>query len=136
MMKLPRISPSESGFTFAEILVTITIMAAVLPALLKVFNDVSRNQSLTDNKMTALYLMKFKMAEIEMNGFPETGESGGEFGEGSIFQWQSDVQDVESEEFDGLRRIELTIAWEHFGKPRSISTYSFIADRSLQQTQN
>ena len=135
-MKILRISPSTGGFTFAEILVTITIMAAVFPALLKVFNDVSRNQRLTDNKMTALYLMKFKMAEIEINGFPETGESGGEFGEGSIFQWQSAVQDVQSEEFDGLRRIQLTIMWDHFGQPRSISTYSFIADRSLQQTQN
>ena len=135
-MKIVRISPRTDGFTFAEILVTITIMAAVLPALLKVFNDVSRHQSLTDNKMTALYLMKFKMAEIEMNGFPETGESGGEFGEGSIFQWQSAVQDVQSEEFDGLRRIQLTIMWDHFGQPRSISTYSFIANRSLQQAQN
>ncbi|MXV77040.1 hypothetical protein F4083_03105 [Candidatus Poribacteria bacterium] len=135
-MQFLRISPSRDGFTFAEILVTITIMAAVFPALLKVFNDVSRNQRLTDNRMTALYLMKFKMAEIEMNGFPETGESGGEFGEGSIFQWQSAVQDVQSEEFDGLRRIQLTIMWDHFGQPRSISTYSFIANRSLQQTQN
>ncbi len=135
-MKILRISPRTDGFTFAEILVTITIMAAVFPALLKVFNDVSRNQRLTDNKMTALYLMKFKMAEIEINGFPETGESGGEFGEGSIFQWQSAVQDVQSEEFDGLRRIQLTIMWDHFGQPRSISTYSFIANRSLQQAQN
>lgn len=135
-MKILRIAPRTDGFTFAEILVTITIMAAVFPALLKVFNDVSRNQRLTDNKMTALYLMKFKMAEIEINGFPETGESGGEFGEGSIFQWQSAVQDVQSEEFDGLRRIQLTIMWDHFGQPRSISTYSFIANRSLQQAQN
>ena len=135
-MRFLRISPNRDGFTFAEILVTITIMAAVFPALLKVFNDVARNQRLTDNRMTALYLMKFKMSEIEMNGFPETGESGGEFGEGSIFQWQSAVQDVQSEEFDGLRRIQLTIMWDHFGQPRSISTYSFIADRALQQTQN
>lgn len=122
----------KDGFTFAEILVTITIMAAVLPALLKVFNDVSRNQGLTDNRMTALYLLKFKMAEIEMNGFPETGQSSGEFGENSIFQWQSSIQDVESEEFDGLRRIELSIAWEHLGKPQSISMYTFIADRAIQ----
>ena len=135
-MRIFRTSTDTEGFTFAEILVTITIMAAVFPALLKVFSDVSRNQRLTDNKMTALYLMKFKMAEIEMNGFPETGESGGEFGEGSIFQWQSAVQDVQSEEFDGLRRIQLTIMWDHFGQPRSISTYSFMADRALQQTQN
>ena len=122
----------EDGFTFAEILVTITIMAAVLPALLKVFHDVSRNQGLTDNRMTALYLLKFKMAEIEMNGFPETGQSSGEFGEGSIFQWQSTIQDIESEEFDGLRRLELTITWEHLRNPHSISMYTFIADRAIQ----
>lgn len=126
----------EDGFSFAEILVTITIMAAVLPPLLKVFNDVSRNQSLADNRMTALYLLKFKMAEIEMNGFPEAGQSSGEFGEGSLFQWQYTIQDVESEEFDGLRRIELSIAWEHIGRPKTVSMYSLIADRAIQQEQN
>ncbi len=86
--------------------------------------------------MTALYLLKFKMAEIEMNGFPETGQNSGEFGEDSFFQWQSSIQDVESEEFDGLRRIEVSIAWEHLGKPQSISMYTFIADRAIQQAQN
>ncbi len=122
----------EEGFTFAEILVTIAIMAAVLPALLKVFSDTSRNMSLSDNRMTALYLLKFQMAQIELEGYPEVGPNSGEFGENSIFQWESVVADVKSDEIDGLRRIELTVSWEHLGRLQSISMYTYMADREIQ----
>ena len=126
----------EDGFTFAEILVTIAIMAALLPALLKVFSDTSRNVSLADNRMTALYLLKYQMAQIEMQGYPETGQQSDVFGGDSIYQWQSNISEIESEEISGLRRVELTIAWEHLGKPQSISMYTYIANRETQQTQS
>ena len=126
----------EDGFTFAEILVTIAIMAAVLPALLKVFGDTSRNLSFSDNRLTALYLLKEQMARIQISGYPEVGQQSDVFGGNSIFEWQSVVSDVESDEIDGLRRVELTVSWEHLGKLQSISIFTYMADRELQQTQN
>ena len=56
----------KDGFTLVEILVTLTILAAALPALLQAFTAATRNQALSDNSTTALYLLKFRMAEIEM----------------------------------------------------------------------
>jgi len=129
------ISSSEEGFTLAEILVTIAVMAAIFPALLKVFSDTSRNVALSDNRVTALYLLKYQMAQIEMEGYPEPGQYGGEFGENSLFQWQSSVTELDSDEIEGLRMIELTVLWEHLGKPRSISMMTYIADREMQQGQ-
>ena len=41
----------EEGFTLAEIIVTIAIMAAILPALLKVFSETTRNVALSDNRL-------------------------------------------------------------------------------------
>lgn len=122
----------EGGFTFAEILVTIAIMAAVLPSLLKVFSDISRSQAIADNRVTALNLLKFQWAEIERNGYPEPGQQSGEFGENSIFQWDSNVENMDSDEIQGLSKVNLTITWQHLGKVRSIGISTFMADREIQ----
>ena len=134
-MTKPTFSQREAGFTLVEILVTLAIMAAILPALLMVFRNAARNQALSDNQMTALYLLKFRMAEIERDGYPEVGEASGEFGEGSNYQWESVVEAVESDMFDGLRRLRVTVTWQHLGRPKAISMYSYIADRQIQQAQ-
>ena len=111
-------------------------MAAILPALLKVFSDTSHNLSLTDNQTTALFLLKSKMAEIEMTGYPEVGQQNDVFGGNSIFEWTSDVTDIESEEIVGLRRVQITVSWEHLGKLQSKSMFTYIAAREIQQQQN
>ncbi len=122
----------ERGFTFAEILVTIAIMAAVLPALLKVFSDISRSQALMDNRLTALNLLKTQMAEIEANGLPDVGQDSGEFGEDSLYQWESIVTEVDPEELEGLLRVEVTITWSHLGQVKSIGASTYMANRELQ----
>ena len=76
------------------------------------------------------------MAEIERNGFPEVGQGSGEFGEGTNFSWESVIEDVQSEEVIGLRKIGVTVTWEHLGKVRSISMHTYMADREIQQQQN
>ena len=123
----------DAGYTLAEILVTIAIMAAILPALLKVFSDTSSNIGRSDHRITALYLLQSKMAEIEANGFPEVGQENDVFGGTSIFEWQSVVSDIETEEMLPLRRVELTVTWEHLNKVDSISVFTFMADRAVQQ---
>ena len=125
----------EDGFTLAEILVTIAIMAAILPALLKVFSDTTHNTGQSDNRITALYLLKSKMAEIEASGYPETGQQSDVFGGNSIFEWQFTVSDVESEEIIGLRKIEVTVSWEQLGKAQSITMFTYMANREIQQQQ-
>lgn len=122
----------DKGFTFAEILVTIAIMAAVLPGLLKVFSDISRSQALMDNKLTALNLLKHQMAEIEANGLPDVGQESGEFGEDSQYQWESVVTEVDPEELEGLLRVDVTITWSHLGQVRSIGASTYMANRELQ----
>ncbi len=125
----------EEGYTLAEILVTIAIMAAILPALLKVFSDTSKNIGKSDHNITALYLLQSKMAEIEANGFPEVGQESDVFGGSSIFEWQTVVSDIETEEMLALRKVELTVSWEHLNKVNSISMFTYMADRAVQQQQ-
>ena len=138
-MKLPLkhsvMSAEENGFTLVEILVTLAILGAVLPALLHAFASAARTQGLSDNSTTALYLLKFRMAEIEMGGYPDVGEETGEFGDNTRYRWSSVVEDIESEEVENVRRVQVTVTWQHRNRERSMSMNTYIADRQKSQTQ-
>lgn len=131
-----KLANGECGFTLLEILVTLAILALALPALLHSFTIAARGQALAENRTTALYLLKFRMAEIELGGYPDVGEEDGEFGDNSRYRWHSQVQDVESEEIEGLRLVTVTVTWQEQGKEKSISMNTYIADRQMPQTQN
>lgn len=128
-------SKEKNGFTLVEILVTLTILSAALPALLQAFTSATRNQGLSDNSTTALYLLKFRMSEIEMSGYPDVGQETDEFGENTRYRWRSVVEDIESEEVENIRRVMVTITWQHRNRERSMSMSTFIADRQMPQEQ-
>ena len=128
-------SKEKNGFTLVEILVTLTILSAALPALLQAFTSATRNQGLSDNSTTALYLLKFRMAEIEMSGYPDVGQETDEFGENTRYRWRSVVEDIQSEEVENIRRVMVTITWQHRNRERSMSMNTFIADRQMPQGQ-
>lgn len=137
-MKLPMkhlMLAEENGFTLVEILVTLAILGAVLPALLHAFASAARTQGLSDNRTTALYLLKFRMAEIEMGGYPDVGEETGEFGNNTRYRWSSVVADIDSEEVENVRRVQVTVTWQHRNRERSMSMNTYIADRQKTQTQ-
>lgn len=129
----PSVSGNKDGFTLVEILVTLAILASVLPAILQAFTSAARNQGLSDNTTTALYLLKFRMAEIEMEGYPEVGEEDGEFGENTRYTWNSVVEDVDSEEVENIRKVQVTVSWLHRNAQRSMSMSTYIADRQMGQ---
>ena len=128
-------SVEKDGFTLVEVLVTLAILAAVLPALLQAFSSAARNQGLADNSTTALYLLKFRMAEIEMDGYPDAGEENGEFGENTRYHWRSIVEDIDSEDVENIRRVQVTVTWIHRNRERSMSMSTYIADRQMPQEQ-
>ena len=128
-------SAEENGFTLVEILVTLAILGAVLPALLYAFASAARTQGLSDNTTTALYLLKFRMAEIEMAGYPDVGDESGEFGNNTRYRWSSVVQDIESDEIENIRQVQVTVTWQHGNRERSMSMNTYIADRQKAETQ-
>ena len=125
----------KNGFTLIEIVITLAILSLALPTLLRSFTEAAKGQALAENQTTALYLLKFRLAAIEAEGYPDIGEEEGEFGEDSRFRWYSEVQDVESEEIEGLRLVTVTVTWQERGKERLISTSTYLADRQIPQEQ-
>ena len=135
LLTTPSTEKGNGGFTLVEILVTLAILAAVLPALLQAFSTAARNQGLSDNSTTALYLLKFRMAEIEMNGYPDVGEETGEFGENTRYGWNSVVEDIDSDDVENIRRVQVTVTWLHRNRERSMSMSTYMADRQMPQAQ-
>ena len=130
-----RSADDKKGFTLIEIVVTLAILSLALPTLLRSFAEAAKGQALAENRTTALYLLKFRMAAVEAEGYPDIGEENGEFGENSRFRWHSDVQDVELDEIEGLRLVTVTVTWQERGKERLISTSTYLADRQIPQEQ-
>ena len=112
----------DNGFTLVEILVTLTVLSVALPVLMYSFRNAANGQALSENRM----------AEIALGGYPDIGEEEGEFGENSRFRWHSKIEDVVSDEIEGLRLISVTLTWQEQGREESISMSTYMADREKQ----
>ena len=122
----------QRGFTLLEIVVALTIAAIALPVLLQAFSEGTKNQSLIENRTTALYLLKLRMSEIEMLGEIEVGSEDGEFGTDSRFQWTSDIAESDTE---GLYEVTVVVNWQERGRERSVELTTYLADRNIEQEQ-
>lgn len=128
MFKIPK--KDQKGFTLLEIIVALTIAAIALPVLLKAFSDGTKNQTTIENRTTALYLLKLRMAEIEMLGDLEVGSEEGEFGADSRFTWTSDIVESETE---GLYQVTVTVIWQERSRQQSVELSTILADKTIQQ---
>ncbi len=128
---LKRTHKKQQGFTLIEIIVSLAILALALPPLMRAFSQATNWRSNSENETTAANLLRYKMSEIDMAGYPEeTVEDEDEFGEESRFRWASKIQDTDTE---GLRMVTVTISWEERGLERSMSASTYIADKTMPQ---
>jgi len=137
MLEMPtllrkRTYKKQHGFTLIEIVISLAILAMALPPLMRAFSLATSWQSSSQNETTAANLLKYKMSEIEIAGYPEeTVEDEDEFGEESRFRWASKIQETDTE---GLRMVIITISWEERGAERSMSASTYMADKTMPET--
>ena len=123
---------NRRGFTLIEVVVALTIASLAFPALLKAFSQGVNSYSVVENKTTAYYLLRLKMGQMEMTGYPETGRTDGDFGNDSRFKWATEVADTDT---DGLREVTVSITWEEKGQEKSLQLVTYMSDRSIEQQQ-
>lgn len=124
---------NKRGFTLIEVVAAITIAALAFPALLKAFSQGVNTYSVIENKTTAYYLLRLKMGQVEMAGYPETGTIDGDFGTDSRFKWSTEVADTDT---DGLREVIVIITWEERGQEKSLQLSTYMSDRTIEQQQD
>jgi type II secretion system protein I len=118
----------ESGFTLVEILVSLGILAMVLPALLLTFGNGSRSRAVSESRTTAAYLVRDTLSELQAAGVPTPGETQGVFEEGARFEWRTAVSPTET---DGLFDVVATIVWSERGQEQALAVRTYMADPAI-----
>ena len=119
-MKRLNTSGGKKGFTFLEIMVALAIISIALIAALRAQSQSIRTASEIAEKVKIINMARMKMTDIEMYGFPDTGEQEGEFEDYPGFRWKVEIKPVSSSllgidvgginlSFDELRQVKLTI---------------------------
>ena len=109
----------QAGFTLIEVMIAIAIIAIALVVILHSYGlGVSMANESQDFSLATL-LAQGKMAEIELEGFPEVGGEEGDFGkEYPGFIWRETVTETPIED---LRKMTLIISWDE--KNLEVVTY-------------
>jgi len=123
----------DAGFTLVEILVSLGILATVLPTLLLTFSNSSRTRAISEARMTAAYLIRDTLAELEAAGMPTPGENEGTFEEGARFAWETTVSGTETE---GLYDAVATVTWFERGQEQRYSVRTYLADLAVSHPES
>jgi general secretion pathway protein I len=97
------------GFTLLEVLVALAILSIALVVLLGLRNRDVDIVNTTRELTTATALARMKIVETQVEGFPDLGETTGEFEDDySQFHW---YRAVSSTPFDYVREVRVSVRW-------------------------
>lgn len=121
-----------SGFALIEILVSFTILALVLGAVLGALSSGMRAVTGSEAYTRAVLLARSKLEAVRAEGGVEIGETTGalddESGQDGRYRWRLTVRPYDDEpEIDFSRlpveplAIDVEVSWEEDGAPRSVA---------------
>lgn len=108
---------SGEGFTLLEVLIAVVILGSSLAVLLGSVNHNLVLVSDSKNLSIAKMLAQNKMAEIELQGYPDLKEEEGEFKDYPGFKWYLSVTplNISALETD-IRVVNMRITWDNENK--------------------
>ncbi len=113
---------SNGGFTLLEVLVAVAILGAGLTVLLGAVNRNLIMASESRNVSVAGLLAQRKMAEVELEGYPEIRREQGQFEDAPEFNWFLSVVPYEIPSLDTeIRIVILRITWDDGKKDIQVS---------------
>lgn len=132
----PRRPPSGgatgSGFTLLEVLIAVALLAMALVPLLGSMNASLNLAYSAKMKTIATLLARERMTRVELAGFPELGDSTGDFGDNAAaFSWkQSVVEPPAGLDANTVREVRLWVLWSEGSTARAYQLTNFIVDRA------
>jgi len=134
-----RDSTEISGFTLIEILISVTILAIGIVAVLQAFNGSLSALSASRDAIKANMLAMNKMADLELSaisqGTLDSGSSSGAFeGEDDHYRWECGVENIsagitEGDALNTLNRIDLAVWREGYLRRYAVSTYLLVSKK-------
>lgn len=105
---------STAAFTLIEILVSVSILAVGLVAIMGAFDTCLSALAASGDRMRATLLMKEQLATIEMSGYGN-GASGQFVGDDANFSWRVDVHPVSRPSGVELNEVVVSV-WRANGR--------------------
>jgi prepilin-type N-terminal cleavage/methylation domain-containing protein len=107
------------GFTFIELLATITLIAVIMPVAMRSIGLCTRVAGQSRRQMEAASLAKAKLTELIVTGEWQDGNQRGQFEkEWPEYEWSMTVTNWT----DALvRQLELTVSWRSLGRQRGVT---------------
>jgi type II secretory pathway pseudopilin PulG len=102
-----------TGFTFVEVLATMTLLAIVLPSIVAGVTASLSAAGLARQRAQAAGLAQSKLADLAAEGQWQFAQQGGDFApQRPEFRWSAQVGD-----WDGstLRQLDVVVSWRHRG---------------------
>lgn len=121
------------GFTLAEVLATIAVMAIVLPVIMQAVSISTALASATRLRAQGTYLAEMKLADLLSSGQLQTAELSGDFGaEWPGFKWEAEVSDWDEPD---LRQVQLYVTWFWRGQDRQVVLSTLFYDSAEVSSQ-
>jgi len=125
---LQRECRQQRAFTLVEVLVTLALMAIILPVAMKGISLATTTAGLAKQRMEAASLAETKLAEILVTGAWQNGNLSGDFGpDWPQYRWVAEVRDWEAAT---LRRIDVRVQWTARGSERSVTLTTLLYNGS------
>jgi len=112
------------GFTFVEILATLTFVAIVLPVVMRGISLAASSAGETRRRTQATALCQRKMAELAI--FPDLAQYptlSGEFEDSQGFRWESQLADWQETD---LKELVVRVKWDSRRGERSVELATLI----------
>jgi type II secretion system protein I len=125
---MSRIGNRKKGFTLIEVLLAISILAFGTISVLRAYGASVRILTIEEDSRDAVYLLREKMREIEMEALEEggilPGTSSGRFDdEFKDYQWEVEISPSEDEK---LNNVYVTVFNEKITPLRRFSLVSYV----------
>jgi prepilin-type N-terminal cleavage/methylation domain-containing protein len=107
------------GFTFIELLVTMVLIAMIMPVAMRSISLCTRLASQSRRQMEAASLAKAKLTELIVTGQWQDGNQKGQFEkEWPGYEWSMTVTNWTDA---SVRALELTVSWRSMGRQRGVT---------------
>ncbi len=120
----------EKGFTLLEVIVAVTIMGVGIAALAALFSGGLRLAGGSRAVAAASMYASQRLEEALLSPEASAGVSSGAFGEKYTWTLRAEALPAENDIPFRATRIEVTVAWDDAGNPRSVDLTAVRWDRN------
>lgn len=107
------------GFTFVELLVTVMLIAVIMPVAMRSIGLCTRLAGQSRRQIEAASLAKTKLTELTVSGEWQNGDQRGDFGtDWPSYEWSATVANWTE---TSVRQVDVTVSWRSAGHEQQVT---------------